>query len=181
MRTRRHTVAAAYPLLFFLLVVGCSRAAQQEPPTVEDRNPPAAELEPQEGTTYGIDDPEAGGEGSALAETKEHLLEQRSIYFDYDSDLIPQEYHPVIEAHANHMSQNPGLEVRLEGHADERGTREYNLALAERRAIAVRQLLSLMGAETSQVRTVSYGEEQPFAEGHDEEAWRLNRRVDLAY
>ena len=82
---------------------------------------------------------------------------------------------------AQYLSQNPGAAVTLEGHTDERGTREYNLALGEQRAISVRQFMSLMGAAGQQMRTLSYGEERPAALGNNEEAWALNRRVVIVY
>ena len=87
----------------------------------------------------------------------------------------------AIEAHARYLSEHSGAQITLEGHADERGSREYNVALGERRAVAVRQLMTLLGANASQIRTVSYGEERPAAAGHDESAWRLNRRVEIVY
>lgn len=110
-----------------------------------------------------------------------NLLSERVIYFEYDKSVIQQQYRAVIEAHAQYLSQNPGVEVTLEGHADERGSREYNLALAERRAISVERQLTLLGASPQQIRTVSYGEERPVAQGHDESSWSLNRRVEILY
>lgn len=108
-------------------------------------------------------------------------LSQRSIYFDYDSAEIRSEYRPVIEAHAQYLSTNTDTVVTLEGNTDERGSREYNLALGERRAESVKRQMVLFGASAGQIKIVSYGEERPVAEGHNEEAWRLNRRVDIVY
>jgi len=87
----------------------------------------------------------------------------------------------MLKAHARQLQQNPNLRVRLEGHADERGSREYNIALGERRAQAVRQVLQLQGASSTQLSTVSYGEERPKSLGHDETSWAQNRRVELVY
>lgn len=109
------------------------------------------------------------------------LLSKRVVYFDFDSDSIKGDFRDIIKVHAGYLAAKPGESVVLEGHADERGTREYNVALGERRANAVRQMLILQGASASQIQTVSYGEEKPAALGHDEEAWRLNRRVEFVY
>ncbi len=108
-------------------------------------------------------------------------LAVRVIYFDYDSANIRADFNDTVAAHAALLAANPGTTVTLEGHADERGSREYNLALGERRALAVRRQLVLLGASAGQVTAVSYGEEQPAADGHDEQSYGLNRRVELVY
>lgn len=108
-------------------------------------------------------------------------LSNRTFYFEFDeSEILPAD-RPILEAHAKYLSENPSASVTLEGHADERGTREYNMGLGERRATSVRQFMTLLGAAGQQVRTISYGEERPAAMGHNEEAWALNRRVELIY
>ena len=109
------------------------------------------------------------------------LLAKRTVYFDFDESVILDQDRPILDAHAQYLSQNPSAAVALEGHTDERGTREYNLALGDRRATNVRQYMSLLGASGQQLRTVSYGEERPAAMGHNEEAWALNRRVEIIY
>lgn len=106
---------------------------------------------------------------------------KRVVYFPLDSVEISNEDRDTIAAHARLLSGNPDVSVVLEGHADERGTREYNLALGERRAKAVEQLLVLQGVGQNQIQVISFGEERPVALGHDEEAWRLNRRVEFLY
>ncbi|MGE0113915.1 MAG: peptidoglycan-associated lipoprotein Pal [Steroidobacteraceae bacterium] len=103
------------------------------------------------------------------------------VYFDYDSSDIKSEYSGVVAAHAKYLSSNSNLKVRLEGHADERGSREYNIGLGERRAQAVRRALLLQGVSEAQVTTLSYGEERPAVEGHDESAYSKNRRVEFGY
>ncbi len=127
----------------------------------------------------------ATGSGSAWAghplDDPNSLLAKRTVYFDYDESVILDQDRAILEAHSQYLSQNPGAAVTLEGHTDERGTREYNLALGERRTISVRQFMSLLGAAGQQLRTVSYGEEQPAALGHNEEAWAQNRRVEVIY
>ncbi len=127
----------------------------------------------------------ATGSGSAWAghplDDPNSLLAKRTVYFDFDESVILDQDRPILEAHAQYLSQNLGAAVTLEGHTDERGTREYNLALGERRAIGVRQFMSLLGASGQQLRTVSYGEEQPAALEHNEEAWAQNRRDEIIY
>ncbi|CAK0750441.1 Peptidoglycan-associated protein [Gammaproteobacteria bacterium] len=108
------------------------------------------------------------------------LLSKRVIYFDYDNTDVSLEYQPIISAHAGYLAKNPKITVILEGHTDERGSREYNLALGERRAQIVRQFMQLNVAP-NQLEVVSYGEERPASIGHEEAAWRLNRRVEIVY
>jgi peptidoglycan-associated lipoprotein len=108
-------------------------------------------------------------------------LSTRTVYFDFDSSEIKQADREVIMAHAQYLAANPQTKVVLEGHADERGSREYNIALGERRAKSVSQLMLLQGASQSQIDVISFGEERPIALGHDESAWSLNRRVEILY
>lgn len=103
------------------------------------------------------------------------------IYFDFDQSDIRAEYNQVLAAHGEYLAANSGARLRLEGHADERGSREYNIGLGERRAQAVRRALLLQGAGAEQITTISYGEERPAVMGSDEEAYSLNRRVELVY
>ena len=109
------------------------------------------------------------------------LLATRVVYFEFDSSEIRGTGVEVVAAHARYLAANPATRVRLEGHTDERGSREYNIGLGERRAQAVRRALMLQGALDGQLATVSYGEERPAAPGHDEEAWAKNRRVEIVY
>jgi len=102
-----------------------------------------------------------------------------TIRFDYDSSEIKAEYQPIISSEAKQLAANRHLQLRLDGNTDERGSAEYNIALGERRAQAVKKALVLLGASDTQLTTVSYGEERPVADGHDEAAWSQNRRVDI--
>ena len=149
----------------------------------------------------GADADAAAGEGAAEADSEaqafgadadqdaimqqledpESLLSVRIIYFDYDSSSVQAQFEEIIQAHAAFLQANPGVAASLEGHADERGSREYNLALGERRAQAIKQQMVVLGAAPEQLRTVSYGEERPADPGHDEQAWELNRRVEIVY
>ncbi len=110
-----------------------------------------------------------------------HLLSQRRLLFDYDSAAIRDEYRPVLEAHVAYLKNNQDAKVILQGHADERGSREYNLALGQRRAESVYKVMSLLGVAEAQMEAVSLGEEKPLKEGHDEASWQENRRTELLY
>ena len=141
---------------------------------------------------------EAGGQGANGASTNpfgngggvgvfedgagaENPLDELIIYFEYDRSDVPGQYNDILAAHGRYLSSNQNAQVRLEGHADERGSREYNIGLGERRAQAVRRILMLQGASAEQLSTVSYGEERPAALGSNEEAYTLNRRVEIVY
>jgi peptidoglycan-associated lipoprotein len=121
-----------------------------------------------------------GGTGSERELAGQNLdLSQRIVYFDYDASELKPEAQPVLTNWAKYLSQNPSAKVRLEGHTDERGTREYNVALGERRSRSVLQALQLRGVTAGQVTVISYGEERPASLGHDESAWSQNRRVEI--
>ena len=109
------------------------------------------------------------------------LSRERSVYFDFDQFVIRSQDRPVVEAHGKYLAAQRALKVSIEGNADERGSREYNLALGQKRAQAVVQSLKLLGASDDQLEAVSYGEERPKATGHDEESWAQNRRADIRY
>ncbi len=104
-----------------------------------------------------------------------------SVYFDYDKSDIKDKYRPVVEAYANYLNANPSASVAVQGNTDERGSTEYNLALGQRRADAVKSALLLLGVKESQVESVSFGEEKPRATGHDEAAYAENRRSDIVF
>jgi peptidoglycan-associated lipoprotein len=108
-------------------------------------------------------------------------LSKRSIYFDLDSSIIKQDYRSVVEAHGKFLTKKPGVKIVVRGNTDERGSREYNLALGQRRADAAKQALSAYGVVGDQIETVSFGSEKPVSEAHTEEAWAKNRRADIAY
>jgi len=116
-----------------------------------------------------------------MLEQSEGALSNRTIYFEFDSAKLTSESIEILESHGDFIAGNGEVSVRLEGHADERGSREYNIALGDRRAQSVRRVLLFQGASSDQVETVSYGEEQPAVSGHDEESWSKNRRVELIY
>jgi peptidoglycan-associated lipoprotein len=131
--------------------------------------------------------PESGMSGKSLSDPASMLkdpnspLSKRSIYYDFDAYNIKEEFQQVVEAHAKFLLEHKNMKVRVEGNCDERGSREYNLALGQRRADSVKRALTLLGVPNKQIETVSFGSEKPKANGHDDDAWAENRRSDLAY
>lgn len=153
---------------------------EQDGAAVEDRSgaattPPAAQtgpkttpLQPKSVTGDPLKDPA-------------NILSKRSVYFDLDSNVVKEEFKPMVAAHARYLQQNRSRKMTVQGNTDERGSREYNLALGQRRADAVKQMMTLLGAQGDQIETVSFGEEKPKAKGSDEASWSENRRADLVY
>jgi len=144
----------------------------------------------QESSDLGVESITMGGKDSAyVAELMQpesfsepsSPMSQRVIYFEYDSSTVKQEFIPVIKAHANYLLNNPNKTINLEGHSDERGTREYNIALSEQRGRAVSKMLQVLGVMSHQMNVVSYGEEKPESMDQTEEAFGLNRRVEVVY
>ncbi len=121
------------------------------------------------------------GTGEDIAGPQEGILAQRTIYFGFDSSDISSDGMTLLTAHAHYLVSHPTMHVRLEGNTDERGSREYNIGLGERRAQAVRRAMLLQGVAEAQLSTVSYGAERPQIDGHDEAAWSKNRRVVINY
>ena len=165
-----------------ILLLGCSKdqVKEEEPVEVTDLNADSAATSNEDGAqTYGTED-ESSSAFNQL-DDPQSPLSVRIIYFEYDSSEIRSDYRSTIEAHALYLQQNPNTSIILEGHADERGSREYNLALGERRAKTVKQQMLLLGANSNQIRLVSYGEERPASDGHDDASWQQNRRVEILY
>ena len=110
-----------------------------------------------------------------------NVLSKRSVYFDFDSFVVKEEYRPLVEAHARYLQQNRNARMTVQGNTDERGSREYNIALGQKRADSVKRMMMLLGATESQIETVSFGKEKPRNPGHEESAWAENRRDDILY
>jgi peptidoglycan-associated lipoprotein len=165
-----------------LLAAGCAGkrpAASTSTPTDAVEQAPSDSSGAQ---SSGVTTVNAGGSTSSGALGPDGPLgSQRVIYFDFDSSDIRNEYVDVIAAHGRFLAGNATVRVRLEGHTDERGSREYNIGLGERRSQTVRRALALQGVQESQITTVSYGEERPAAAGSDENAYSKNRRVEIVY
>jgi peptidoglycan-associated lipoprotein len=160
-----------------LLLAGCSSVSLDNAP-VDDRSSGAAAAKPAEST---VAPATVGTVGDGKADQSAIANVARVIYFDFDSYVIKPEFQAVIDAHARYLKADRKRKVVLEGHADERGGREYNLALGQRRAEAVRRALGLLGVADSQMEAVSFGKEKPAVQGHNEEAWAKNRRVEFNY
>ena len=159
------------------LIAGCSSTGETTEDGAYGSDVSAVD---QEGgsTVYGGDD-DGGVSSSEMSE--EQRREMTTFYFDFDTSEIKTEARDVLVAHARFLQANPGQNVRIEGHADERGTKEYNLALGERRANAIERFLIVNGASRGQTETISYGEEKPAVMGSSESAWAQNRRVELVF
>ena len=168
-------------VLFAFLVVesGCSNKSGRVNPQLTSK---ADQKNPgfnRSGSSVPLD--EFGKLKSEEIENQEDLRAIRVIYFDYDSATVSSEFRHILEAHAAYLIDNFTARVVLEGHTDERGTREYNLALGENRALSVKRQLSIMGVKDAQMDLVSFGEERPEMLGQGEEVFSLNRRVELVY
>jgi len=122
----------------------------------------------------------SGASGNPLRDPN-NILSKRSVYFDYDSFVVKDEYRPLVEAHARYLQQNRSARATVQGNTDERGSREYNIALGQKRADSVKRMMTLLGATESQIETVSFGKEKPKNPGHDESAYAENRRDDILY
>ena len=180
-----HRFKAIFTAAALAWMVGCTTAAPERDasvPGVEDRPVPGQEGAAGPGTdvTTGALPDTGGVEGDPLRDSGGPALTM-VIYFDFDSNEVHPDDQVVVEAHAQFLTREGNAEVVLEGHADERGSREYNVALGERRANTVGDMLRLLGVSDHQIRTVSYGEERPAALGHAEESWSRNRRVEFSY
>lgn len=156
-----------------ILLAACSSTKLDDKAPVEDRS----------GQTSGADARSVGtvNASSDPLNDPQGVLAKRSVYFDLDSYTVKGEYKQVVENHARYLKANPNRKVIIQGNTDERGGAEYNLALGQKRAEAVRRSLSLLGVSESQLEAVSLGKEKPKAVGSNEEAWAENRRADIVY
>jgi len=167
----KHLATTVAVLASFLMIAACGSKPETLPETPPQQQPSA--------DTAPADD--AGAATTDSAGPSGELLSKRIVYFDFDRADIRADSQTVVAAHARYLAANPTQKVRLEGHADERGSREYNIGLGERRGQAVRRALLLQGVAEVQLSTVSYGEERPAAAGSDEQTYALNRRVEIIY
>ncbi|WP_424218992.1 peptidoglycan-associated lipoprotein Pal [Azovibrio sp.] len=153
--------------------------------TTSEKEGGGAPVESRESPSTGVTRVEAGGVQSgklpAVLTDPNSILSKRSIYFDLDRYDVSEQYRGLINAHAKFLVENRQFKILIQGNTDERGSREYNLSLGQKRADAVKQMMVLLGVREDQIESVSLGEEKPKAEGHDEEAWAENRRADILY
>ncbi len=164
-----------------VVIAGCGggSAVKQDAP-VQDQSTSAGGAQTG-GTGGGGVSGEALGSGGTQMAMAGGRPEKLRVHFEFDSSAVDAEARSIIEQHAAYLAANPKVKIRLEGHADERGTREYNLALGERRADSVERMLRILGISTDRIALTSYGEEHPLSMGHDESSWHVNRRVEFAY
>ncbi len=163
------------------MIAGCSSTPEEEPVAAAEPEPVAEPVQAApERPSRSIDYRDGSGYLQVLEGNSYETL-QGVFYFDFDQAIVKRAAFAELRKHAEALAEDRSLRVRLEGHADERGTREYNLALGERRANAVRAYLMTNGALSSQLETISYGEEKPAMSGSNESAWAKNRRVELVY
>jgi len=169
------------------LLAGCASEGTKEQPgaAVEDRKPGVGEIKPPvkvKPDTAPVAKPVTSKPIVANPlKDPNNILSKRSVYFDYDSSVIKDEFKPAVTAHARYLTQNRSAKMVVQGNTDERGSREYNIALGQRRADSVKQMMLLLGAQDAQIETVSFGEEKPRAAGKDEASYSQNRRSDIVY
>ncbi len=179
-------VSIACLLAGVALLAGCPKKnTTVEPPTAGNQGAGAGSTNPH-GEGASTSATPLGGDAGAMGGAQGGAgpggsAQSRIIYFDFDKSDIRPEFAGVVSANAQFLTAHPGAKLKLEGNTDERGTREYNIGLGERRAQAVRRALMLQGAAETQLTTVSFGAERPAVEGDDEAAWAKNRRVELVY
>ena len=154
-------------------LAGC--ASQQASPDASKSAEPTPAPQAPVSRSVGDSQPQAAATQSSASVSK------RSVYYDFDKYDVRNDQRGTVEANAKYLVQNPAMKVRIEGNADERGSREYNLALGQRRAESVQKAMSLLGVPSARMEAVSYGKERPVKTGHDEESWAENRRSDIVY
>ncbi|HEX7605934.1 MAG TPA: peptidoglycan-associated lipoprotein Pal [Usitatibacter sp.] len=171
---------ALYLVVAAVAAACASKEAKQEP-TVSDRSQ-GLPNQPTVGSnvTTNPTNPNMAIARNPLTDPNSPLY-KRSVYFEYDSNAVKDEYRGLVQAHSRYLADKRDARIRIEGNCDERGSREYNLALGQRRAESVKKIMTVLGVPDARVETVSYGEEKPAAPGHDEAAWAQNRRADIKY
>jgi len=157
--------------------------AEQSPAGVEERGAgkPGAARSVEQKPIASVDLTGARKDAASVLKDPNNILSKRSIYYELDKFDVKDEYRGMVEAHAKYLRENPGSKVLIQGNTDERGSREYNVGLGQRRSDGVKKMLILLGAKENQIESVSLGEEKPQAEGQQEEAWSKNRRSDILY
>jgi len=163
------------------LVAACaSQEPKKEAPVAEAKPAPTAPSQPVTPAPKATPTTQPTITANPLTDPK-NILSQRSVYFDFDSNAVKDQYRGLITAHAKYMTDKRDTKIKIEGNCDERGSREYNLALGQRRAEAIKKVMTVLGVQEARIETVSFGEEKPKAPGHDEAAWAQNRRGDIRY
>jgi peptidoglycan-associated lipoprotein len=175
------TLTAASVLAF---TAGCTTTPtdEQAPAGVEDRKPGAAGTDVQTKPIARVDvTGKPGVTPFAVLKDPNNILSKRSIFYELDQYDVKADFRPLVEAHAKFLRENPTAKMLIQGNTDERGSREYNVGLGQRRSDGLKKMLVLLGARESQIESVSLGEEKPRADGSSEAAWAQNRRSDMLY
>src|SRR5690348_17311570 len=176
---------AAWIAIITAMLAACQAAptAEQSPADVEDANKKAAGAQSGKVGDNSVAKVDLTGknQGRSLLTDPNSILSKRSIYYDYDKFDVKDDYKALVEAHARYLRDNPKTKMLIQGNTDERGGREYNVSLGQRRSDGVKRMMVLLGAREDQIESVSLGEEKPKSEGHDESAWSQNRRSDILY
>jgi peptidoglycan-associated lipoprotein len=176
-------IALSAGAAFGLVFQGCTTTPEaQEPAKVEDKSggKPAPETRAVDKPKIAAVDVTARDTANVLKDPN-NILSKRSLYYDYDKFDVRDEYRALVEAHARYLRENASARILIQGNTDERGSREYNVGLGQRRSDGVKKMLMLLGARENQIESVSLGEEKPQDAGHDESAWAKNRRSDILY
>jgi peptidoglycan-associated lipoprotein len=161
------------------IAAGCASKETKTDAPVTDRSAGVSRPAPATGGTT-TPAPQTAVAGNPLRDPS-NILSKRSVFFEYDSNSVKDEYKGMVQAHSRYMGDKRDSKIRIEGNCDERGSREYNLALGQRRAESVKKMMTVLGVQDGRIETISYGEEKPMAPGHDEQAWSQNRRADIKY
>lgn len=164
-----------------LALASCATEEQKPAAQAPVEAKPAAPQPVQTQPVKPVATPKPAGSPFAALKDPNNILSKRSIYFDFDKFDVKAEYRPLVEAHAKFLRENPSAKMLIQGNADERGSREYNVGLGQRRSDAVKKMLTLLGAREDQIESVSLGEEKPSCSEHTEECWAKNRRDDMLY
>ena len=176
-----------------VFAAGCSTQPSQPTAPIDDRTTSSGTATTPGATTAGTGSGgvsgttvpgggSAGGAGgSSVLRDPNSILSKRSVFFEFDSFSVNDQYRPLVEAHGRYLAGNRSARATIQGNTDERGSREYNIALGQRRADSIKRMMTLLGAQDAQVETVSFGKEKPRNPGHDESSWAQNRRGDIVH
>jgi peptidoglycan-associated lipoprotein len=175
-----HMKKLALYLMVAAVAAACASKEKAPEPSVDDRSSAVPPTTAGTGSQTRPTQPTQPMARNELTDPNSPLS-KRSVFFDFDSNAVKDEYRGLVTAHSRYLADKRDSRIRIEGNCDERGSREYNLALGQRRAESVKKVMTVLGVSDGRIETTSYGEEKPMAPGHDESAWAQNRRADIKY
>jgi len=176
--------ALFYPMVATAVFLSACATEEQKPAAqapVEGTGPGGKPQAVQSTPVPRVEATKPGGSPFAALKDPSNILSKRTVYFDFDKFDVKPEYRPLVEAHAKFLRENPTAKMLIQGNADERGSREYNVGLGQRRSDAVKRMMTLLGVRENQVESVSLGEEKPACSEHNEDCWAKNRRDEMLY